>query len=110
MDSILALMQDPAAWIALVTLIVMEAYIQFLLSRGRIEDASRQLDQLEAQAPGAVERDYDTALLRLRVRLAEGGNEHAQVAARRVLALIGERPPPADVRPILESGQRMAIE
>ncbi len=93
-----------------VTLIVMEAYIQFLLSRGRIEDASRQLDQLEAQAPGAVERDYDTALLRLRVRLAEGGNEHAQVAARRVLALIGERPPPADVRPILESGQRMAIE
>lgn len=84
-------------------LVAARTYMQFLLSRGRIADASRQLDQLEANAPGVVERDYDGALTTLRVRLAEGDAQRTQAAARRVLALIGEREPPADLREVLES-------
>ncbi|GMU44268.1 MAG: winged helix-turn-helix domain-containing protein [Xanthomonadales bacterium] len=86
-----------------VMLDVMEAYTQFLLFRGRVRDASLHIDHVEAQAPGAIEQDYGATLALLRVRLAEEDRERTQVAARRALALIGERQPPADLRPILES-------
>ncbi|MBX3700344.1 MAG: winged helix-turn-helix domain-containing protein [Dokdonella sp.] len=84
-----------------VMLDIVADYVQFLLSRGRVADASQQIDLLEAHAAGVVDRDYDAALTVLRVRLAEGNEERARLAARRVRELIGERQAPADLRAIL---------
>ena len=85
-----------------------DAYVGFLLSQGRLPDASREFDQLEALAPGVTERNYDAALTLLRVRLAEGDRARVQAAARTVLALIGEREPPADLRTVLASDRASA--
>ncbi len=80
-------------------------YIQFLLAQARTEDASRELEHLLVRDPALVDRDYGAALLDLRVRLAQGDDRRWQAAARRVLALAGERRPPAELMPAIEAAQ-----
>ncbi|MBX3689206.1 transcriptional regulator [Dokdonella sp.] len=86
-------------------MVVVEPYTEFLLARKRVRDASQLLNQLLVNSPDLPEQSYEVALLQLRVRMAEGNSSGAKVAARRVLALAGERPLPVDLLPTLEAAR-----
>lgn len=73
------------------------AYIEFLLSRNKVLEASQLLDQLLVRSPGLEERDYGMAEIVLRVRMAQGDERGARTAARRLVALAGERRIPDDL-------------
>ena len=78
------------------------AYIEFLLARNRVLEASQLLDQLVVRSPRLDERDYGMAQIVLRVRMAQGDERAARTAARQLLALAGERQIPADLVAMVE--------
>lgn len=87
-----------------------DAHIGFLLARKRIQDASQLLDTLLAAASDLPEQSYAAALLILRVRVAQGDTHGAQVAARQVLALVGERQPPSELLPVIEAARKAGTQ
>ncbi len=78
------------------------AYIEFLLARNRVLEASQLLDQLFVRSPRLDERDYGMARIVLRVRMAQGDERSARAAAHRLLALAGERRIPDDLISMVE--------
>ncbi len=76
-----------------------EAWIEFLLAEGRVEDASQVLRRLLARDPGLADRDYEAALLTLEVARARGDNVAWRNAATRALELAGERVVPHEWLP-----------
>ena len=78
------------------------AYIEFLLARSRVLEASQLLDQLVVRSPRLEERDYGMAQIVLRVRVAQGDERGAKTAARQLLALAGERRIPEDLMSVVE--------
>lgn len=80
-------------------------WIEFLLARGRAEEAWQQLDHLLARDPALVDLDYTTAELVLRVHMANGETERWPADARRVKALAGERQLPAELASATLAGQ-----
>ena len=78
------------------------AYIEFLLARNRVLEASQLLDQLVVRSPRLDERDYGMAEIVLRVRMAQGDERGARTAARQLLALAGERQIPDDLISMVE--------
>ncbi|MEO7013344.1 MAG: winged helix-turn-helix domain-containing protein [Dokdonella sp.] len=78
------------------------AYIEFLLARNRVLEASQLLDQLFVRSPRLDERDYGMAQIVLRVRMAQGDERGARTAARQLLALAGERRIPEDLMSVVE--------
>ena len=78
------------------------AYIEFLLARNRVLEASQLLDQLVVRSPRLDERDYGMAEILLRVRMAQGDERGARTVARQLLALAGERRIPDDLMSMVE--------
>ncbi len=78
------------------------AYIEFLLARNRVPEASQLLDQLVVRSPHLDERDFGMAEIVLRVRMAQGDEHGARTAARQLLALAGERRIPEDLISMVE--------
>jgi DNA-binding winged helix-turn-helix (wHTH) protein/tetratricopeptide (TPR) repeat protein len=68
--------------------------ISLLLVEQRVTEADALLDRFYARDPDLLERDYETALLTLRVRHAQASHESWQVARDHALALAGERQVP----------------
>jgi hypothetical protein len=75
-------------------LLVAEARIELLLAQAEADRANEVLQALLAQDPGLAERDFDAAVLLLRLHLAQGGAEPIERALASVEALRGQRPMP----------------
>lgn len=74
-----------------------EALIELLLEQGRGAEAEAVFLALLARESDLPERDFDAAVLDLRLQLAAGQDEASQRAWARVRQLAGQRPLPADL-------------
>ncbi|HEY0178013.1 MAG TPA: hypothetical protein VGC30_00080, partial [Dokdonella sp.] len=89
----LALRQAEAGGLPSTIAAVAEAYVPWLLERGRLAEAAAQVGRVGVWA----DRDFDCALLRLRLARAQGAAEFERAAAADALRLAGERPIPREL-------------
>lgn len=76
-----------------------DALISLLLASGRVDDANQVMTGVLARDPQLADRDFDSAMLLLRVRQAQGDIEGWRRAARSAVRLAGERVVPAGLMP-----------
>lgn len=74
-----------------------ETLIGILLERGDIEAAQVALDDLRAQDPMHVDRDYRISLLDLKIALSHGEPERIRKSYQKSRMLAGERQIPGDI-------------
>lgn len=83
-----------------------EALVELLLQQGRTKEAEAVFLALLVRDPELPTRDFDAALLDLRLQLALANEASSQRAWSRVQQLAGQRPLPADLgAPHLRIGQ-----
>lgn len=76
-----------------------DALIGLLLASGRVDDANEVVTGVLARDPQVADRDFDSAVLLMRVRRAQGDDEGWRRAARSARQLAGERVVPAGLLP-----------
>ena len=74
-----------------------EALVKFLLPRDRLEEAGALVDALYARDPEILDRDFDTAVLMLRIRHARGDTAAWSAMLARTGELAGDRELPAEL-------------
>lgn len=73
------------------------ALLRLRLAEGRLDEAGALVEAFHARAPDVVARDFESALLRLRLEHARGNATTWSAALERAMQLAGERSLPDDL-------------